>query len=87
MATNAIKHGFTDQREARFSVSMSTTEHGGHLLIVSNSGGPFPSHIDLDNAETLGLQLIKGLIEQLGGTMELQRSPKPTYTVCFPAGS
>jgi two-component sensor histidine kinase len=87
MATNAIKHGFTHQGEARFRVSMSTGEHGDQLLIVSNSGGPFPADIDLYNAETLGLQLITGLVEQLAGTIELQRSPEPTYTVRFPAGS
>jgi two-component sensor histidine kinase len=51
---------------------------------VTNSGNPFPAHIELDNSDTLGLRLILSLTEQLEGTLELVREPSPEFTLRFP---
>ena len=40
--------------------------------------------INLDNAETLGMRLIKALVEQLEGTVELKKSPHPEFTIRIP---
>lgn len=86
LATNAIKYGFTGNEKARFTVEMSVDDSADeYILSVSNSGGPFPEGIDLDNPETLGLRLVSALTAQLEGTIELQREPHPIFTIRFPA--
>jgi len=87
IATNAIKHGFTDTQEAILSVKLEEDQKNGHYQIrLSNTGAPFPEGIGLANPQTLGLQLISSLTEQLGGTVELQRTPHPVFTIRFPTG-
>ena len=84
MATNAVKYGFIDDEEARFTVYLK--EDSGekqYLLRVSNTGNPFPDHIDLASPGTLGLRIISALTQQLDGTIELQRRPSTVFSVRF----
>ncbi len=85
IATNAIKHGFTGTNEARFGIELKIEDPpGNYVLTLSNTGIPFPEHISFDNPSTLGLRLISALVRQLRGTVELERTPSPTFTIRFP---
>ena len=85
-ATNAVKHGFTQDDEQRFTVSLEeTSERDQYVLTIANTGEPFPGDIDIENPETLGLRLISALVSQLRGTLDVQRQPHPVFTVRFPA--
>ncbi|MFP4444379.1 MAG: sensor histidine kinase, partial [Spirochaetia bacterium] len=85
IATNAVKYGFTNNEEARFSVDMMKDSDGKHYsLTLSNTGNPFPEEIGLENPETMGLQLVSSLVAQLNGTIELQKKPNPVFTIRFP---
>ncbi|NBB89790.1 MAG: hypothetical protein GVY23_01120 [Spirochaetes bacterium] len=87
VATNAIKHGFRSNEEARFTVTLTRSqEHAGHTLTLSNTGNPFPDDVGLDHEGTLGLQLITGLTTQLGAGIDLQRRPYPVFTIEIPGG-
>lgn len=85
IATNAIKHGFSDTGKARFTVELKADKRAEqYVLTLSNTGKAFPGGIDLKNPDTLGLRLISGLVGQLKGTIELQRDPCPVFTIRFP---
>jgi len=87
VATNAIKHGFRPDEKPCFSVSLtSNPEDAGDTLTLSNTGAAFPEEIDLENAGTLGLQMIVGLTQQIGGTIELDKRPHPVFTIRLPGG-
>jgi len=50
LATNAIKHGFNSEKEPRFTVEMQPDPRGEvYVMTVSNTGNPFPGHIDIQN--------------------------------------
>jgi PAS domain S-box-containing protein len=55
----------------------------GFTLIYSDNGGRFPENIDFDNPETLGLQLVNALVEQLDGTIELEIGEETKFTIRF----
>ncbi len=85
LATNAIKHGFSEEKEALFTLDLrEDTPKQQYLMRVSNSGRPFPEEVDLDHPHTLGLQLVSTLVHQIGGSIELVKSPSPVYTIRFP---
>ena len=85
IATNAVKHGFTTDEEARFTVQMRKNPEKKHYeMSISNTGKPFPEGVNLANPDSLGLQLINTLIEQLNGTVELQKTPFPLFTLRVP---
>jgi PAS domain S-box-containing protein len=87
IATNAVKHGFSTREEAIFSIQMQKDrENRWYELTLSNTGNPFPDEISIDNSDTLGLRLISALVDQIHGTLELQKKPHPTFTIRFPVG-
>jgi PAS domain S-box-containing protein len=84
IATNAIKHGFTEE-ETRFTVDLQEdTSKNQYILTLSNTGRPFHKDVNVDNPATVGLQLISALVEQIDGTFELQKEPYPVFTIRFP---
>lgn len=85
IATNAIKHGFTEGSEARFSIILKEdTDSNQYVLTLMNTGNPFPEDKDLDHPTTLGLRLISSLTHQIKGTIQLKRLPHPEFTITFP---
>jgi PAS domain S-box-containing protein len=85
IATNAIKHGFSSERESHFSIDMKyDVEERQYVLTLSNNGNPFPEGVVLNNPQTMGLQLVSSLVEQVGGSIELQKQPNPKFTIRIP---
>ena len=81
LATNALKYGFTkDGRD--FMLNMSECD-SHYVLKVSNTGKSFPNNKDLENKETLGLQLIRSLVTQIQGEIKLVKDPT-TFIIKFP---
>ena len=55
----------------------------GFTLVYSDNGGRFPENIDFRNPETLGLQLVNALVEQIDGTIELEKGEETKFTIRF----
>ena len=88
IAINAVKYAFSDSVEAVFSIDLSPDgEEEGFLFSLENNGPPFPEDIDLENPETLGLRLISALTDQIGGSLELRKSPSPRFCIRIPRSS
>jgi|GEM_PF-1173638 len=84
LATNARKHGFTRDGTGSFTVdARSEGDAGMFRLTISNSGAPFPADIDFANPHTLGLRIVRALVGQIGGEIELVREPHPEFTIRF----
>jgi two-component sensor histidine kinase len=82
LVSNSIKHGFPGGLKGEIIVSLKT-EGNKTILTAGNNGVPFPDNIDFDNAETLGLRLIKALTEQLHGSLKLDRRNGTKFEVVF----
>lgn len=52
-------------------------------LIVSDNGLGFPENFDFRNTRSLGLQLVNILVEQLEGTIELERGTETVFKIFF----
>ena len=52
-------------------------------LVVSDTGVGFPEGIDFMNPTTLGMQPVITLVEQLEGTIKLDRRAGSAFTICF----
>mgnify|MGYP006277917673 CR=1 FL=1 len=83
LATNAVKYGLGSAEEPLFRLESREDDRGWELTI-SNSGNPFPAELDIEEPETLGLRLVRLLVDQLDGELELQRDPEPRFTIRFP---
>ncbi len=83
LVTNAIKHAFPDGRGGHIDIEGTSEDEIMHLT-VKDDGVGYPAHVDFSGGETLGVMLIKGLTEQLEGTITVDRSHGSQVAITFP---
>lgn len=83
IVSNALKYAFVDNsEEGEIAIVMKT--NGDYLeLRVGDNGKGLPKNIDYRNTESLGLQLVVTLTDQLSGTIELDLEKGTNYTIIF----
>jgi len=52
-------------------------------LIICDEGIGFPEELDFKKTETLGLQLVNNLVEQLDGEINLDQSQGTEFKITF----
>ena len=69
LISNSFKHAFVDDDEGQVQVSLKYLEKSTDKLIltVSDNGKGMPEKFDIENANSLGLRLVKMLSNQLDG--------------------
>ena len=86
LALNAIKHGFADTDQPRFSIRLEKANDGSHYYVeVHNSGAPIPDDVAVASPESLGLRIVSCCVDELQGGFELEKAPHPVYRIRFPA--
>lgn len=82
LVTNSMKYAFPTDETGYIKVELHR-ENENILLKVSDNGVGFPENIDYKNTSSLGLQLVKNLITQIDGEIELDKSQGTTFTISF----
>ena len=83
LLSNGLKHAFPGGAVGDVTVTLTHTQD--HLTLrVRDSGCGFPEHLDFRQTESLGLQLVGALTEQLAGTIVLESTEGTAFTVTFP---
>jgi two-component sensor histidine kinase/amino acid transporter len=75
LVSNAYKHGFPDGGPGTLTVVFRGTADGRLVLRVADTGRGLPPDIDPRRTESLGMQLVFNLAEQLQGAVEVTSSP------------
>lgn len=81
LVTNALKHAFPMGTKGEITIAARPVGGDRLELTVRDNGVGFPEGFDLANAGTLGLQLVRTLIEPLRGTIELRREGGTAFTI------
>lgn len=83
LVSNSLKHGFPGGREGEIFIKMSRDKRKKYTIIVKDTGMGLPDGLDIHKSENLGLQLVMDLVEQLKGTLELERNGETTFKITF----
>ncbi len=85
LVSNALKYAFPHGQKGTVRVALHADpeQAGKHTLIVADDGVGLPAGLDFQNTDTLGLQLVNILSQQLKGTVHLQTRPGTIFTLCF----
>ena len=96
LVSNSFKHAFPggDEKgiiQIKLSSEKSIDERSNkgqlaekdnaYTLIVSDNGVGIPRNIDFENPDTLGLQLVAILVDQLGGEIEMERDKGTEFRI------
>lgn len=79
---NILKHAFPNNQRGNILISLKEVDDEFILKICDNGVG-LPENILIDNIETLGLQLVNNLVEQIEGSMEISRSNGTEFKIQF----
>jgi PAS domain S-box-containing protein len=82
LVSNALKHAFASDKGGRISVDL-IPHAGKHLLVIMDTGTGMPDTIDISQTQSLGLQLVWSLTNQLEGEIMLTTDPNTTFTILF----
>jgi len=80
LISNSLKYAFPDRRKGEISVAIHRKDHTLSLLFADNGVG-IPKDLDWKNAKSLGLRLVVSLVEQLQGTIELDRTAGTAFKI------
>jgi signal transduction histidine kinase/HPt (histidine-containing phosphotransfer) domain-containing protein len=78
LLTNSFKHAFPDARKGEIVISSHKTCERELSLIVADNGVGFPKNLKFPNTQSLGLQLVETLINQLNGVVEVVSNNRGT---------
>lgn len=84
LITNAFKHAFPGGRGGEITVGLADAGDGHAILSVSDDGIGIPDDLVIEQAPTLGLQLVTLLADQLQGTVDIRRARPTRFVLRFP---
>lgn len=71
--TNAIKYAFPNEMNGVITILLKQTHDDHFLLNISDNGVGLPADFDLNSTNSLGMNLMRGLCDQLQGEFSLER--------------
>jgi two-component sensor histidine kinase len=84
LITNSLKYAFLDGREGEILLELKSNNENGVELTVSDNGVGIPEGFDLKTADSLGLKLVKMLVEnQLDGSVDMESNNGTKFTIKF----
>jgi len=82
LITNSLKYAFPNNRSGEIVIMLKEIKNNIHLSISDNGVG-LPLEFEELNSETLGLQLVSTLVEQLEGEIEVENFKGVKYLITF----
>ncbi|WP_052402912.1 sensor histidine kinase [Methanococcoides methylutens] len=82
LVTNSLKHAF-EGMSGKICIDLKHGDENKFILFVSDNGVGFPEGIDYKKSTSLGLQLLKTLVDQIGGTIDMDRNCGTAFTIIF----
>ncbi|HML05762.1 MAG TPA: PAS domain S-box protein, partial [Methanobacterium sp.] len=97
LVTNCLKHAFPWFKSSKslkessenlefgkYKIDIELKQEGNdYSLTVADNGVGFPTEINFRETDSLGLQLVNNLVEQLDGTVNLESSNGTTFRIKF----
>jgi len=84
LVTNSFKHAFKDERSGEIIIEIHEEADDQICLSVADNGCGLPPETELPRSSSLGLQLVQLFVEQLHGTLSIEREGGTRISIRFP---
>jgi len=82
--SNAFRHAFREGQKGMVEISMQRSAHDTLFITVKDDGIGIPEEIDIHKTESLGLKLVRNLVQhQLKGKIQVERDNGTKFIVEF----
>jgi PAS domain S-box-containing protein len=83
LVSNSLKHAFVDGRSGMVSIEILSAGSNKYRLKVGDNGVGIPVKVAFPGVDSLGLQLVVSLTEQLNGTIAVTREGGTVFVIDF----
>ena len=88
LVSNSLKHAFIGRDKGEIQIKLHREEgedykSASFILTISDDGVGIPENLDIENLESLGMQLVISLVDQLDGEFELKGNNGTEFTMRF----
>ncbi|CAC5340815.1 MULTISPECIES: PAS domain S-box protein [Planktothrix] len=83
LVSNILKHAFSNGRSGIVYLGLHQNQEDKIILTVGDNGIGFPAGVDFRNVESLGMELVCTLTEQIEGTITLNQENGTLFTLSF----
>lgn len=83
LITNSLRHAFPENRKGNIDITLSQDDHGEVIISVADDGVGIDRDIDWKHPVSIGLDLVNGLVIQIGATLNLDRSKGTNFIIKF----
>ena len=96
LVSNSFKHAFKGRNEGEIQIKLHREEIQSYFksinenstgttfaLTISDNGVGIPANLDIEELDSLGLQLVTSLVTQLDGELEIKRNNGTEFIIRF----
>lgn len=85
LVSNSLKYAFDSDSKGHLSIVLKAINAKEALMTIQDNGQGLPEDLDLNNSNSLGLKIVKILVEgQLKGHMMVKNDTGASFEICFP---
>jgi PAS domain S-box-containing protein len=85
LVSNALKYAFPDGRQGEIRIRLAQGADEDLNLVISDDGIGFPSNVSFETTDSLGLQLVRSLADQLNGKVQYRHEHGTEFDIKFRA--
>lgn len=83
LLSNSLKYAFPDGKSGEINIEFKLLKQEQLYLKISDNGIGLATDFQLEETESLGLQLVCNLTEQLGGNLTIDSSNGTSFQIIF----
>jgi two-component sensor histidine kinase len=83
LVSNALKHAYPGNVSGEVTVTLRALDAEEFELTVADNGVGIPPEVDINNPKSLGLELLNIFVEQLHGSMMVNRESGTEFRIRF----
>jgi two-component sensor histidine kinase len=80
---NAIKYAFPSDKKGDVIIELKNTEENNYQLLIADNGVGLPSNFEDTERNSLGMNLMMGLTDQIDGTFEMKNNNGLQIKIAF----
>jgi len=84
LVSNSLKHAFKKLHKGIIKIEIIKNDKE-YVMTVSDNGNGIPENVYYRNTQSLGMQLVMTLVEQLDGIIKLDKKTGTKFIIAFPA--
>jgi PAS domain S-box-containing protein len=81
--SNSIKYAFPNDKKGTIEIGFKLLDEDTFQLIFRDNGIGLPQNFDVNTTDTLGLNIVRGLVNQIVGEIILERNEWTTFKITF----